>query len=119
MGGGGLEPLRLIQGEVIPWESSHLHPMNTNLKVTEVNSDTDKVHESLGITPERHKVLHDKLVEVMTDTNSVTDVLCRMSEFAETPNELAFMSFAAGHIIGKNSNPLAGILASMDQEQEG
>lgn len=88
-----------------------------NLVVTVVNTESTKVSDLLGISEERNEELSNILRDEMKNQDKgVTEIMTSLSEKAENANELAFLNFKFGYVLGQMKsdvdNPLL-MLAKM------
>lgn len=61
--------------------------------------------ENLGISNARHDELMAIVEAVWTEKDGISEILGKVSESAQTPQELAFMSLQIGVIKSNQSNP--------------
>ena len=89
---------------------------NPNLRVIIVDDNSEKIPETLGITPEREIELDEITKKAHQDFDTITDSMVEISKKVKHANELAYCIFHIGANIGRAKaidNELARILSEL------
>lgn len=70
---------------------------------------TDSISESMGLTPERLGELKAKILESVKPLEKKSDILRKMIEIAENPEELAYITFDFGESIACANCPMKSL----------
>lgn len=89
---------------------------NHPLVVQEINYNSDRLSESLGITDKRDSELQELIHGYMHTPNAtVTIVMVLISKECKHANELAYCSFVLRSHIQKMQNPLSDFFSKISQ----
>jgi hypothetical protein len=99
--------------------------LNASLRVIIIDDESDKIPQTLGITPEREKELDEVITAAYhTENSTITDNFVEMSKSCKHANELAYCIFHIGARVGRgkalsdlSEGGLGSLLAAMGQSK--
>ncbi len=71
-----------------------------NFKPTIVNPKSETYYDALGIPEERAMFLIQVVQIILEARNDISEVMIACAEVAKTPNEVCFVLFKAGEMVG-------------------